>query len=184
MGKIVSVSFKKADDPFFDNRYRIASVNRPIPPNEVNAMSLSNFLEGNSPDAHGRYLSDIWAFNDQQIERTHNFIQWLFPLSVPSAAVPGAPVLTREDITAIKGSEVAQENICQSANWYAGFLERNDFWRKPYDHNHLRITRVIRSLRLLVDADEADAFRIEVYSLLGDTVATIPPKTRAFWDEA
>jgi hypothetical protein len=147
-------------------------------------MSIPNFLEGKSPDNQGRHLKDIWAYTDQQIERTHNFIQWLFPLSVPSAAVPGAPVLTREDISAIQGSEVAQDNISQSANWYAGFLKRNDFWRKPYDHNHLRITRVIRSLRLLVDDDEAEAFRIEVYSMLGDTVATIPPKTRAFWDEA
>lgn len=142
------------------------------------------FLESKTTDAHNRYLSDIWAYNDQQIERTHNFIQWLFPLSVPSAAVPGAPVLTKEDISAIRSSEVAQDNICQSANWYGGFLERNDFWRKPYDHNHLRITRVIRSLRLLVDADEADAFRIEVYSLLGEKLSSIPPKTRTFWDEA
>lgn len=147
-------------------------------------MSLLGFLENTSADAHGRYLRDIWAFNDQQIERTHNFIQWLFPLNVPSAAVPGAPVLNRDDISAIQGSEVAQDNICQSANWYAGFLERNDFWRKPYDHNHLRITRVIRSLRLLVDADKADAFRIEVYHLLGEKLSSIPPKTRAFWDEA
>jgi hypothetical protein len=151
---------------------------------EGRMMSLLRFLENKSTDVHGRYLSDVWVFNDQQIERTHNFIQWLFPLAVPSASVSGAPVLTKEDISAIRSSEVAQENICQSANWYASFLERNDFWRKPYDHNHLRITRVIRSLRLLVNTDEADAFRIEVYSLLGEKLSSIPPKTRAFWDEA
>jgi hypothetical protein len=184
MGKILSTSFKKANDPFFANNYRAVPVNRLGPERKGQAMTLLTFLEGSEIDTHGRYIGDIWGFNDQQIERTHNFIQWLFPLSVPSAAVPGAPVLTKEDILAIRSSEVAQDNICQSANWYAGFLERNDFWRKPYDHNHLRITRVIRSLRLLVDADEADAFRIEVYTLLGEKVSSIPPKTRAFWDEA
>ena len=147
-------------------------------------MNLLGFLENKSTDAYGRYLSDIWAFNDQQIERTHNFIQWLFPLAVPSASVPGAPVLTKDDISAIRGSEVAQDNICQSAEWYSGFLDRNDFWKKSYDHNHLRITRVIRSLRLLVDVDEADAFRIEMYALLGNKLSSIPSRTRVFWDEA
>ena len=70
------------------------------------------------------------------------------------------------------------------ADWYGRFLERNNFWMKGHDHNHLRITRVIRCLRLLVDDDEADAFRIEVYSLLGDKLSSIPLRTRAFWDEA
>ena len=39
-------------------------------------------------------------------------------------------------------------------------------------------------IRLLVDDDKADAFRIEVYSLLGDKLSSIPLRTRAFWDEA
>ena len=147
-------------------------------------MSLLAFLEGKEVDTHGRYLRDIWTFNDQQIEQTHNFIQWLFPLAVPSASVLGAPVLAEEDISPIHQSELAQDNLCQSANWYAAFLGRNDFWKKAYDHNHLRITRAIGSLRLLVDDDEADSFRIEVYSLLGDKLSTIPQKTRRFWDDA
>ena len=147
-------------------------------------MSLLEFLEGKSTDNFERMIHDVWNFNDQQIERMHNFIQWLFPLAVPSASVPGAPVLTKDDIVAIRASDTAQDNICKSAEWYGSFLERNDFWKKPHDHNHLRITRVIRSLRLLVDEDEADAFRIEIYSLLGDSLSLIPKKTRQFWDEA
>ena len=93
-------------------------------------------------------------------------------------------MLARDDNSAIQDSEVTQDNICQPANWYAGFLERNDFWRKPYDHNHLKIRRVIRSLRLLVDEDEADAFRIEVCDLLGEKLSSIPAKTREFFDAA
>lgn len=147
-------------------------------------MSLLEFLEGKSTDNFERMIHDVWNFNDQQIERTHNFIQWLFPLAVPSASVPGAPVLTKDDIAAIRASDTAQDKICKSAEWYGSFLERNDFWKKPHDHNHLRITRVIRSLRLLVDEDEADAFRIEIYSLLGNDLSLIPKKTRQFWDEA
>ena len=147
-------------------------------------MNLHEFLEGKSTYNFERMIHDVWNFNDQQIERTHNFIQWLFPLAVPSASVPGAPVLTKDDIAAIRASDTAQDNICKSAEWYGSFLKRNDFWKKPHDHNHLRITRVIRSLRLLVDEDEADAFRIEIYSLLGDDLSLIPKKTRQFWDEA
>jgi len=147
-------------------------------------MSLLNFLEGNSADVHDRYLKDIWSFANNKIESTHNFIQWIFPLGVPSASVPGSPVLSKSDVDEIRRSEIAQENICKSADWYGKFLERNNFWMKGHDHNHLRITRVIRCLHLLVDDDEADAFRIEVYSLLGDKLSSIPLRTRAFWDEA
>ncbi len=38
------------------------------------------FLNGTAADIHGRTFDDVLAFSDEQIERTHNFIQWLFPL--------------------------------------------------------------------------------------------------------
>ena len=146
--------------------------------------SIISFLEGSDKDNRGWLLSDIWKFNDTQIENTHTFIQWVFPTDEPSRATPGSPILDEEEIVKIQNSEQAKQNLSKSADWYFNFLRRNTFWRKPHDHNHLRITRVIRSLRLLVDEDEADAFRIEIYSILGDDLSLIPKKTRQFWDEA
>ena len=43
-------------------------------------MDILHFLEGAIPDGRGRTLSIIMAFDDQAIESTHDFIQWIFPL--------------------------------------------------------------------------------------------------------
>ncbi len=34
-------------------------------------MDLLNFLIGTSPDFKGRYLSDIWNYNDDEVEKKH-----------------------------------------------------------------------------------------------------------------
>ena len=75
----------------------------------------------------------------------------MFPLTEKSVSVPGVPTLSAEDVEAIRASEVARANLEKSAQWYLGFLKRNDHWIKSYDHNHLRITRMIKSSRLLSD---------------------------------
>ena len=122
-------------------------------------MSIVRFLEGEGADGAGRRIAEVLAFDDAQLEARHDFIQWLFPLLEPSAAVPGSPVLTPDDATAIRGSAAAQANLRAGASRMAAFYAANDHWLAPYDHNHLRITRIIRSLRLLAGDAEADAFR-------------------------
>ena len=145
---------------------------------------ILHFLEGNQTDIYGRMLSDIWKFNDKKIDNEHNFIQWIFPTQIPSASVPGSPVLQIEEIKLIRESETALENLYKSSEWYLDFLERNIFWIKPYDHNHLRITRAIQSLRLLGDPDEADFFRDFIFRLVGTDKNKIPQKTIKFWEDA
>ena len=146
--------------------------------------SLLKFLEGKEPNIHGRTLSDIWAFSDIEINNEHNFIQWVFPTTTPSVAVPASPVLATEDIKIIRASKLAVDNLCVSSEWFFDFLERNTFWIKAHDHNHLRITRVIQSLRLLVDGDEADFFREQILRLLGVSKNKIPVRTQKFWIQA
>ena len=51
-------------------------------------MDVLHFLEGAIPDGRGRTLSMIMALDDQAIESTHDFIQWVFPLDEPSALTP------------------------------------------------------------------------------------------------
>ena len=57
------------------------------------------------------------------------------------------------------GCDGAKKAIIQSSKWYESFLSRNLHWVTNYNHNHLRITRAIKSLRLLVNDDEARRFR-------------------------
>ena len=72
---------------------------------------LLGFLEGYDVDARGRKLHEIWEFSDNQIESTHDFIQWLFPLTEPSQAQPDAPVLDAEEIPLIRASALASKNM-------------------------------------------------------------------------
>ncbi len=73
---------------------------------------LVPFLRGVGPDADGRFHVDILKFSDEELEETHDYIQWLFPLCEPSMAVPGSPYLVDEEVISIlKGDEDVQENI-------------------------------------------------------------------------
>ena len=147
-------------------------------------IEIFGFLEGKTPDHRGRILAMLLQQTDHQAEATHDYIQWLFPLDEPSHAVNGAPVLTELDIHEIKESSLAQDNLAKSASWFLGFLERSDHWITKYNHNHLRITRVIKSLRLLASDKAADEFKDKVFGYLGDDLNLIDPKARSFWNSA
>ena len=147
-------------------------------------MSLVDFLNGTGPDHQGRYLRDIWDLDDNAIEQNHDFIQWIFPLTEKSMSVPGVPTLSAEDIEAIRTSEVARANLEKSAQWYLGFLQRNNHWIKSYDHNHLRITRVIKALNLLLSQRAALTLLNSVLEVAGDKVNSVNQDAIRFWRAA
>ena len=142
---------------------------------------IVGFLEGKIPYRRGRILAMLLQQTDHQAETNHDYIQWLFPLDEPSRSVNGAPVLTELDIDEIRQSSLAQANLGESARWFLGFLQRNNHWITKYNHNHLRITRVIRSLRLLASDEVADEFRDKVLAVVGDNLNLVDQKARGFW---
>ena len=146
--------------------------------------ALTAFLEGTGPDAAGRTVADVLASSDEELERRHDFIQWLFPLPEPSAAVPGSPVLRVADIEALRSSPRAQANLSASATRMLLFYERTGWWRRASDHNHLRITRIIRSLRVLVGDHAADAFRLTILDLAEASDAPINATSLRYWGAA
>ena len=145
---------------------------------------IVGFLEGRTPDHRGRILAMLLQQTDHQAETSHDYIQWLFPLDEPSRSVNGAPVLTELEIDEIRQSSLAQANLARSAGWFLGFLERNNHWITKYNHNHLRITRVIKSLRQLTSDEAADEFRDKVLALAGDNLNLVDQKARGFWRSA
>ena len=147
-------------------------------------MEIVGFIEGKTPDHRGRILAIVLQQTDHQAETTHDYIQWLFPLDEPSRSVMSAPVINELDIEDIRHSELAQQNLVKSAGWFLGFLERNDHWITRYDHNHLRITRAIKSLRLLTSDQAADEFRDKVIALAGNNLNLVDQKARDFWASA
>ena len=76
----------------------------------------------------------------------------------PSRAQPQSPILTPAEITAIRESSAAQENLREAAELMSGFYQRNDHWLRYADHNHLRVSRIIRSLALLQGEEAAKQF--------------------------
>ena len=57
------------------------------------------------------------------------------------------------------------------------------YWNDRHDHNQLRITRVIESLRLLVSDKEADNFYNNVLGLINDN-NQVNMRTLNFWKNA
>ena len=121
-------------------------------------IKIVDFLEGAEPNINKLYIQDIWDLSDEEIENTHDFIQWLFPTDKPSRYNLAAPVLSEQDILNIQNSEKAKKNLKYSANWFLNFLDRHSYWIDKNDHNQLRIKRVKKCLRLLIDKKLSEKF--------------------------
>jgi hypothetical protein len=146
--------------------------------------AIVEFLEGRGVDGAGRDLSDVLALGLAELEGRHDFIQWLFPLTEPSAAVSGSPVLSAKDVNALRASPVVQANLVAAARRMGSFYEHTDHWLRAGDHNHLRITRIIKSLRLLVGDGEADRFRQQILAMVAAQGAPVSAVSLRYWMEA
>ena len=149
-------------------------------------MNFVNFLTNNEPDFKNRFLKDIWNFSDEDIEYTHDFIQLLFPLNEKSSAISNGIYLdSNEAILSIKANKLATENIVKSSKWFLSFLARNSHWKRKHDHNYLRITRIIKSLRLLVSDQEANKFYELFMQLVDENLKSkINLTTLTYWKNA
>jgi hypothetical protein len=145
------------------------------------------FYRSEGPDSEGRTLEEILGWDDDALETTHDYIQWLFPLPERSAFNPRAPVLTEAEMAAARGDERVQQNLRRAQDrmrvFYRVTPEREHLpkaWACSVDHNHLRITRILRSLRLLGREQEAEA----LYRDLSRFDAPVDERAKRFWREA
>jgi hypothetical protein len=122
--------------------------------------------------------------SDGELEAQHDWVQWLFPLATPSAAVPGSPVLTTSDIAAIGDDPRAIETLERASERLIRFYMSTDHWLSRYDHNHLRISRIIQSLRLLVSEDAAQRFYQAVLERNNAAGAPINQESLRYWRKA
>ena len=96
--------------------------------------------------------------SDEDFESKHSFIQWAFPTPESSNQVSNAPVLDLE--TAVWLAEKPEVSAFLEAMTvrFLEFLSVNEHWKQRYNHNHLRISRAIQSLRLLHSWELANWF--------------------------
>jgi hypothetical protein len=147
-------------------------------------LPLHGFLAGFGRDARGRSASDVLAFSDERLEAVHDYIQWLFPLPTRSAAQPDAPILSAAEIEAIRADAFALATVRRAADRMLQFYRETDGWLVANDHNHLRITRIITSLRILLGDDASRAFYEGIMAHLAARGSPVSPRNRDYWDRA
>ena len=148
-----------------------------------------------------RKLEDIWKFNDDELEGYHTYIQWLFPLDVPSAINFAAPVLDEAVIQEFRKSPVLQAKLLTSFKMmlkFYGFLvdetadnvaivkssdyaKKKENWISHRNHNYLRITRILTSLRLLGLENYSRAFFDCLEQVYAEESYEIGEETFSYW---
>ena len=145
---------------------------------------LHAYLAGTGHDGRGRLAVDVLSFSDERLEEVHDYIQWLFPLPTRSGAQPGAPVLTPAEIEAIRMDRNAQNTLTKAAERMLRFYQGTRWWLTSFDHNHLRITRVIHSLKLLVSPEEARRFHCAILAINEAAGSPVNARSLQFWADA
>lgn len=237
-------------------------------------------------DIHGRTHQEILGWSDRDLERSHDYIQWLFPLSEGSVFNYNAPIVNARVLEAFRSSPILQRRLNTSLmrmlRFYgftissrprpdgesgngnaaehevdtasptdseetteanensppqdqisaaatdnnAGPAEANESsessasgtgagstatdqalpapldvpdydiirgpnwdvasrnWAVPIDHNHLRITRILRSLRLLGLEKECNSFYQALKHTFDDPKIRIGQRSMKFWTRA
>ena len=162
---------------------------------------MLGFLRGEEKDNKGRYLFDYWKADNQWLESTHDYIQWMFPLDVRSFHHPfAAPALKENELEIAKMDEIIQRNMIRSfqrmLEFYGlrlnaeenkieknnSFEERSKVWLVVKNHNHLRLTRIIKSLRLLGLETYAEMLLDFLIELVSE-VDCFTKITRSIWME-
>lgn len=165
---------------------------------------ILDFYHGHGRDDRGRSFQEILTWDDDQLEEVHDYIQWLFPLPERSGANPLAPVLDGGTVMAFRaepalrdklhqafmrmlefyGLEMSPEGVAMGGH----FSERSGNWLWPGNHNHLRLTRILRSLTVLgleTDAQSLYACLKLIYKQeAAKTRPAILPRTFEFWTTA
>jgi Opioid growth factor receptor (OGFr) conserved region len=143
--------------------------------------AITSFLSGTGTDHRNRKLGDIIEFEDADLEEVHDYIQWLFPLPERSAFNPFAPVLTADDIEQLRQNSSALENFRAAAERMRVFYCKNQHWLTAANHNHLRISRIIRSLSLILGHDEATRFYNEIIKLVAAVGSPVSEQSLDHW---
>ncbi len=167
--------------------------------------SIIAFYSRKSTDHKGRDLETILAYSDSQLEIVHDYIQWLFPLEEPSSVNAFAPLVGNDTKNAFRSESRLRNNLCRACARMLGFYglwcdgkegvskvvsvrvdlkKRLENWLVSANHNHLRLTRILKSLRLL----GLGTCSANIYSCLVALAESYPDKinntTLVYWYES
>ncbi|XP_045174331.2 putative uncharacterized protein DDB_G0277255 [Mercenaria mercenaria] len=113
----------------------------------------------------GAKIEDMleWKGDYLRLERTHSYIQWLFPIPESRGMNYSAQPLQEHEAQAISENESLRDKVLEAFKMMLDFygmelelepltFKRGDNWKERYEHlnrsihNHFRITRIIKAL--------------------------------------
>jgi hypothetical protein len=160
---------------------------------------LIDFYDGKIPSDDGDTIDQIIEWDRDRWEASHLSIQWVFPTKKPSQFNPEAPTLddaTIEEFMSDADRMIKFHFAFQS--WLKAYginfesvgpgqppklewqeTENAKEWLEEFNHNHLRVTRILECLRFF----GFGLYAITLFHHLTDH-AKITPNTYKFWREA
>lgn len=160
-------------------------------------MKAVQFYRSEIANNDGTTFEDILAYSYGALEVDHSYIQWLFPLYEPSCFNVLAPVLTTEEQILFSTDPFLRDRVEKAfhkmldfyglqysdevVSWQVpGKHENPQWWLEFFNHNMLRITRILMSLRLLGRTDLCMA----LYKLLLTVRNRVTQNTWDYWNDA
>lgn len=148
---------------------------------------IADFYFQKIPDHAGRYLVDIWAQSDEWLEKTHDYIQWMFPTREPSFVNSKAPLLTDEIVQEFQTDPHLISQVRTSLNRMIRFFEmdaENPWWVTKNNHNYLRCTRILHCLRDFGMISELSDFYSNLLTIADNNREVISGLTMGYWEDA
>lgn len=162
------------------------------------------FYRGTGTDHAGRLLRDVLAWDNEALEQVHDYVQWVFPNALPSRANSAAPLLTPGDVATFRGDPALQQALRAALARMLAFyglrrsgpdgmrIERGDDWParsrqwlQPYNHNHLRLTRMMKCLQACgLDADARALQEVLLDIARRTDVGRVSRATAGHWERA
>ena len=153
---------------------------------------IVDFYSGKTTDTSGRTLREIHTWGYNELENVHDYIQWLFPLA--------EPILDTEQIAKFHADAELHAQLLASLDMMLGFYgfqrnnlsivrsnsweERSRNWLRLGNHNHLRLTRILKSLSLLGLKDHATALFEVLIAVVSEKSSAISNTTVGYWNIA
>lgn len=165
------------------------------------------FFRGTGTDIEGRTLQDIWSWEDILMEVCHDYIQWLLPTDEKSNFNADAPLLDKELQGIFRSDPAMQHNFRQGYYRFLQFLgvskasvddgnieeavrltKAANFekrvamcWQGPRNHNWKRISRALRSLRLVGLEREREGLEAFLAGLVAEHPGLVDEEAACHW---
>jgi hypothetical protein len=134
--------------------------------NITDTKTIVDFLRGEGTDHILRSYDDMLSVTDLEMEKCHDQIQWMFPLHEFSKHAKTCPIITPETVAKAQNHLSVRDNLLRATDRMEKFFgiglyedrDKQRQWCKNHNHNLLRVTRIIRCLRLFGMEEAAEDF--------------------------